>query len=182
MEHTVPIISTITNGNVCDFHSLPSESVAKTIQQQENHLLPQRKGDDAVTTEQAPQAHSTGVDTVVAKKVTTVQAHVRGYLTRKHLEPLKAQTRAATTIQAYWYILKCIVTKFCDKRVQTFSRWPCMYLYIQLYSFAKLMSKIDKIANNYMKDWLISYHELILEIYGSALVLHRCTNYDFKYY
>ena len=109
MEHTVPIIPTITNGNVCDFHSLPSESVARTIQQQENHSLPQRK-DDAITTEQAPQAHSTGVDAVVAKKVTTVQAHVRGYLTRKHLEPLKAQTRAATTIQAYWYILKCIIT------------------------------------------------------------------------
>ena len=92
----------ITNGDVCDFQSLPSVAVTETLQQQqqqqqgESQSLPQRKQDTS-------QLHSTaGVDAVLAKKVTLIQAHVRGHLTRKHMEPLKVQIRAATTIQAYW--------------------------------------------------------------------------------
>ena len=102
MEHTEPFMH-ITNGDVCGFQS--SEAITKTLQQQqqqqegESQSLPQRKR------EPSSQLQSTaGVDAVLAKKVTIVQAHVRGHLTRKHLEPLKIQTRAATTIQAYWYV------------------------------------------------------------------------------
>lgn len=106
MEHTTPFMH-ITNGNVCDFQSLPSEAVTETLQRQqqqqqegESQSLPQRKRDNT------SQLHSTAVvDAVLAKKVTLIQAHVRGHLTRKYLEPLKIQTRAATTIQAYWYVL-----------------------------------------------------------------------------
>lgn len=105
-EHTISCIPTITNGDISDFHSLLSEDVVKPLhhqqQHRENQSAPQRKRDDLINTKPASQLHSTGVDAGLARKVTIVQAHVRGHLTRKHLEPLRIQTRAATTIQAYW--------------------------------------------------------------------------------
>jgi len=105
MEHTTSFMP-IANGNVYDSQSLPSESVAESLQQQqqkESQLLSQRKRDNLVITpKMTSQLHSSEMDTTLAK-VIVVQAHVRGHLTRKHLEPLKVQTRAATTIQAYWY-------------------------------------------------------------------------------
>ena len=106
-EHTIPCIPTITNGDASDFHSLLSEDIVKPLhhlqQHRENQSTPQRKRDDFINTKLVSQLlHSTGMDAGLARKVTVVQAHVRGHLTRKHLEPLRIQTRAATTIQAYW--------------------------------------------------------------------------------
>lgn len=71
------------------------------LQQQQS--LAQRKQDDLIITKTAPQYQSTGTDAVLAKRVIIVQAHIRGHLARKRLEPVKVQIRAATTIQAYWY-------------------------------------------------------------------------------
>ena len=93
LEHTTPFMH-ITNGDV---QSLPLEDRTKASRLQQQSPS-QRRMDPNL------QVHSAvGVDAVLAKKVTVVQAHVRGYLTRKHLEPLKMQTKAATVIQAYWY-------------------------------------------------------------------------------
>ena len=90
LEHTTPFMY-ITNGDV---QSLPLEDRTKASRLQQQSPSQRRM----------VQVHSAvGVDAVLAKKVTVVQAHVRGYLTRKHLEPLKMQTKAATVIQAYWY-------------------------------------------------------------------------------
>lgn len=106
-EHTIPCIPTITNGDISDFHYSLSEDVVKPFHHQqqlrESQLVAQRKRDDFINTKPVSQhLHSTGVDAVLVRRVTIVQAHVRGHLTRKHLEPLRIQTRAATTIQAYW--------------------------------------------------------------------------------
>ena len=80
-----------------DIRSLPLEDGIKALGSQQQS--PSQRRMDLTSLVRS----AVGVDAVLAKKVTIIQAHVRGYLARKHLEPLKIQTKAATIIQAYWY-------------------------------------------------------------------------------
>jgi len=94
-------VKSLLPGGAHDFLSLPSEGVTQLSWEQ--HKKSQslvEKSERLVITPTHPHPH--GADMILNNQVTTVQAYVRGHLTRKHIKPFKLQTKAATTIQAHW--------------------------------------------------------------------------------
>ncbi|XP_065897790.1 uncharacterized protein [Dysidea avara] len=104
---TSPTLQDITNNDSFITRSSPRfnhEGVTELSWQQHNkNLSLMGRSEQLVVMPTVMQhPHPSGVDMTLNKKVTTVQAYVRGHLTRKHIKPFKLQTKAATTIQAYW--------------------------------------------------------------------------------
>lgn len=101
-----PHVKSLLPAGAHDLLALPSEGITELSWQQHNKSQPLSlvgRNEQLVITPTVMQpSHPSGVDMTLNKKVTTVQAYIRGHLTRKHINPFKVQTKAVVTIQAHW--------------------------------------------------------------------------------
>lgn len=91
-------VKSLLPGGAHDLLPLPLEGMSWEQHKKGQSLV--EKSERQVVTPTHSRPH--GADMILNNQVTTVQAYVRGHLTRKHIKPFKLQTKAATTIQAHW--------------------------------------------------------------------------------